>query len=101
MSERASPSPDRNKLASVELWVDLRHEVASLRLFSDEETARTAETVHVEHRIGEGTGELILRFDDQGRLVSVAFMHASPSFDQVRSLKPAVTPTPTNARQSA
>ena len=61
----------------MELWVDLRHEVASLNLYSDDEVVRTAQTVRVEHRIGDQAGELVLKFDDQGHLSTVLFMHAS------------------------
>jgi len=57
------------------LELDLEHKIGALQLYEPDEQPRTAETVRVEHRIGERRGELILEFDADGCLFSITFMH--------------------------
>jgi hypothetical protein len=57
------------------LELDLDHDIGALRLYEPNEEPRTAETLRVEHRLGDKLGELILKFDAEGRLFSITFMH--------------------------
>jgi hypothetical protein len=57
------------------LEIEPNHDIGALRLHEPEEQPRCAETIRVEHRLGDKRGELILKFDAEGRLFSMTFMH--------------------------
>jgi hypothetical protein len=61
----------------MKLELDLENEIGAIRLYAADDHPKTAETIRVEHALGKLKGELVLKFDAQGRLLTIVFMHPS------------------------